>query len=214
MVSSQQFRAQLGQRASAAGVLISENAARRLEAYFRLLALWNEKINLTSLPLTPPTAETVDRLFIEPFIAATYIRPEAGSMIDIGSGGGSPAVPLAIAAPRLRLRMLESKTRKSVFLREAARVAELTDAEVVTARLENAADRLDLSGAHDLITIRAVRLDKPALQQIVKLLSPTGQIFLFGSALGLELAGQGLDLVASHPLRTSKSSELSILRRA
>ena len=42
-------------------------------------------------------------------------------MIDIGSGGGSPAIPLALAVPGLRLLMVESKTRKSVFLREAVR---------------------------------------------------------------------------------------------
>ena len=46
-------------------------------------------------------------------------------MLDIGSGGGSPAIPLVLTLSRLRLVMVESKTRKSVFLREAIRALEL-----------------------------------------------------------------------------------------
>ena len=75
-----------------------------LEAYFRLLAHWNAKINLTALPLDPPTDETLDRLLVEPLAAARQIRRcAAASGSTSGSGGGSPAIPLKIARPALRL---------------------------------------------------------------------------------------------------------------
>ena len=53
--------------------------------------------------------------------------PEGASVIDIGSGGGSPAIPLKLAAPRIKLWMVESKTRKSAFLREAIRQLDLRE---------------------------------------------------------------------------------------
>ena len=87
-----------------------------LEAYFQLLTQWNAKINLTALPLDPPTDETFDRLLVEPLAASKQIPTHTPSVwFDLGSGGGSPAIPLKIARPALRLTMIESKERKSAF---------------------------------------------------------------------------------------------------
>ena len=88
-----------------------------------LLAKWNAKINLTSFKLEPGGHdEAVDRLLIEPRdCGRAMCRQKRETAIDIGSGGGSPAIPLALALPRLHMRMVESKTRKAVFLREAIR---------------------------------------------------------------------------------------------
>jgi 16S rRNA (guanine527-N7)-methyltransferase len=78
-------------------------------------------------------------------------------MIDIGSGGGSPAIPMALAMASIRLLMVESKTRKSVFLREAIRAVALQGADVAASRFEELLARADLHEAHDILTIRAVR---------------------------------------------------------
>ncbi len=58
-------------------------------------------------------------------------------LIDLGSGGGSPAIPLKIARPEFALAMVESKGRKSAFLRDVIRQLSLSRAEVVTDRFEN-----------------------------------------------------------------------------
>ena len=55
-----------------------------------------------------------------------------GPVVDVGSGGGSPAIPMALALPTIQLLMVESKTRKSVFLREAIRALDLAGADVAT----------------------------------------------------------------------------------
>jgi 16S rRNA G527 N7-methylase RsmG len=60
-----------------------------LEAYFQLLTQWNAKINLTSLPLDPPTDETFDRLLVEPLAASKQIPTHTracGSILDPGAG--------------------------------------------------------------------------------------------------------------------------------
>jgi 16S rRNA (guanine527-N7)-methyltransferase len=104
-------------------------------------------------------------------------------MVDIGSGGGSPAIPLALAVPGLRLLMVESKTRKSVFLREATRVLQM-EADVITSRFEALLTRPELHEAHDLLTIRAVRIDTRLLMSLQAFVKPGGSLFLFRSTDG------------------------------
>ena len=102
-------------RAKALGVTVPPDAEARLVTYFDLLFRWNAKINLTSL--TAPDA-AIDRLLLEPLAAAEEL-PRNPDLIDLGSGGGSPAIPLALALEARRLVMVESKTRKAAFLAEA-----------------------------------------------------------------------------------------------
>ena len=103
----------------------------------KLLAQWNARINLTALPLDPPTDETFDRLLVEPLAASRQIPTHTPNVwFDLGSGGGSPAIPLKIARPALRLTMIDSKERNGAFLREVIRTLGLADSVVQTARFE------------------------------------------------------------------------------
>jgi 16S rRNA G527 N7-methylase RsmG len=90
-VNRSEFRDRLVRRARRAGVLVPTELATRLEIYYRLLASWNTKINLTGLNLSETTPESIDRLLIEPLVAARYVQPGVLTMLDVGSGGGSPA---------------------------------------------------------------------------------------------------------------------------
>lgn len=150
-------------------------------AYLSLLAKWNRRINLTAFDLDTPTDSAIDRLIVEALDAARYITSSDHLMIDIGSGGGSPAIPIKIIAPWLRVVMVESKTRKAAFLREAIRQLGLTGIEVDARRAEELLARTDVTQAADLITLRAVRLDKKLHQTIARMLRPTGRLILFGS---------------------------------
>ncbi len=175
-----EFQDQLALRARAAGVTLADPLGERLEVYFRLLERWNEKINLTALPLSTPTDEALDRLLIEPIAAAVHIPSSARSLIDIGSGGGSPAIPLVLAAPRLHLRMVESRTRKSVFLKEAVRTLGI-EAAVETARFEELLSGPGNEETSDLLSIRAVRIATDVLSLLQRFVRPAGQVFLFRS---------------------------------
>lgn len=177
-----ELRTRLEKRARKAGVSLSPVLADRLEIYYRLLTSWNTKINLTGLNLTDTTPESIDRLLIEPLVAAKYVQPGVVKMIDIGSGGGSPALPLALAIPGVQLVMVESKTRKSVFLREAVRALELPDAEVVTVRVEELLARPDLHETQDLVTVRAVRIEASLFSTLQAFTKPGGFVFMFRGA--------------------------------
>jgi 16S rRNA (guanine527-N7)-methyltransferase len=214
-VTSREFQDRVTRRARRAGVTVSPDLAAQLEVYYRLLATWNLKINLTGLNLAELSPDTIDRLLIEPLVAAKYLPAAAPRVLDVGSGGGSPAIPLALAAPGVRLLMVESKTRKSVFLREAIRTLALP-ADVATARFEELLARPDLHEAHDLVTIRAVRVEARVLMTLQAFVRPGGQIFLFrgsGGADPSEAVNPPLAWKATYPLIESVRSRLVVLEK-
>ncbi len=215
-MTSREFQDRIVRRTRRLGVSVSAELGAKLEVYYRLLAAWNTKINLTGLELTDPTPETLDRLLVEPLVAARHVPPSAARMIDVGSGGGSPAIPLALAAPSLRLLMVESKTRKSVFLREAVRALGLVGADVAAARFEELLARPDLHERHDLLTIRAVRIETRVLMSLQAFVRPGGHLFLFRGASGGDLAETvhpPLAWKATYPLIEALRSRLVVLEK-
>jgi len=197
-------------------VAIDSDLTAALERYFDLLTRWNEKINLTSRLRAAGQDDSIDRLLIEPLVAARHIRPDARTLIDIGSGGGSPAIPLVLSTPRLHLRMVEAKTRKAVFLREAIRELGIGRAEVETSRFEELLTRPELHEALDVVTVRAVRVEPRTLLSLQAFLKPGGQLFLFRGPGGADIAGTitpPLAWAATYPLVDSLRSRLIVLEK-
>lgn len=187
---------------------------KALEAYFRLLAQWNAKINLTALPLDATTDEAFDRLLVEPLVAARQIPTHTpGVWVDLGSGGGSPAIPLKIARPVLQLTMIESKERKSAFLREAVRALGLADASVETERFEVVSARAWHTATADVVTVRAVRADSRLFEAAGQMLKEGGRLLLFRPAHSASADPPGFERVNTVPLTDSPPSFLSIYRR-
>ena len=146
----------------------------------QLLARWNRRVNLTALNVDPPTDDAIDRLLIEPLVAAALIEAADRLAIDVGSGGGSPALPMKIAAPALRMVLVESRGKKCAFLREAVRHLELPDIAVENGRIEGLAQRSEFQGAADLVTMRAVAPSDELWGSMRVLVKPGGRLFWFG----------------------------------
>ena len=216
-MSSREFRDRLRRRAKRANVEVSADLADALERYYTLLTKWNAKINLTSFELDQGgNDEAVDRLLVEPIVAARHIAPTARTAIDVGSGGGSPAIPLTLAAPQIQMRMVESKTRKAVFLREALRELNLRQVEVETSRFEELLSRPALHEGLDLVTIRAVRVEPRTLVSLQAFLKPSGELFLFRGPGGADVSDAltpALNWLATYPLVESLRSRLVVLRK-
>jgi 16S rRNA (guanine527-N7)-methyltransferase len=166
--------ARLAERSRLEGLLIPDSVAAKLVVYLEVLLHWNRKINLTSL--TEPD-ETIDRLLLEPIAAARYL-PAGGRLVDFGSGGGSPAVPLALALGTATLVMIESRTRKAAFLREAVREIGVP-ATVETGRFEEVAADEQYRHWFEVVSIRAVRQDATTLSAAAALLRAAGVVALF-----------------------------------
>lgn len=217
-MSTRELRDRIRRRARHANTSVSEEVLSGLERYYLLLAKWNAKVNLTAFRLTAGGEdEAVDRLLIEPLVAARHVPPEATALLDAGSGGGSPAIPLKLAIPTIRLRMVEVKTRKAVFLREAVRELPLTHTEVETARFEELLARPELHESADVVTMRAVRVEPRVLTTLQAFLKPSGQLFLFrgpaGAKMG-EVITPPLLWKATYPLIESLRSRLVVLEKA
>lgn len=181
-MSARRLHERIVRRARAVGLDLPETVLARLEAYFGELARWNRKINLTALSLDGDGSdEAVDRLLIEPAVAAKFIPASAKSLLDIGSGGGSPAVPIKLCRPELALTMVEVKVRKSVFLRQVSRLLDLEATQVETSRFEELLARPDLHESIDVVTVRAVKLDPATLLGIQAFLKPAGHLLNFTS---------------------------------
>ena len=209
-----EFRERLARRTRRAKAPITLAMLEPLEAYFRLLAQWNEKINLTALPLEAPTDEAFDRLLVEPLAAAKQIPTHTPTVwFDLGSCGGSPAIPLKMARPALRLTMIESKERKGAFLREAIRVLGLSDSKVETERFEVACEKPEHAATADLVTVRAVKADPELFETAAKLLKNGGRLMLFRPAHSPSADPQGFVRTSTVPLIDSPQSFLSIYRR-
>lgn len=217
-MANREFRERLSRRAKSAGISVDKGLIDSLETYYQLLTKWNSKINLTAFKLTPAGDDVaIDRLLIEPVAAAAYVPENARTLLDAGSGGGSPAIPLKLASKHLALRMVEVKTRKAVFLREAVRELGLRDAQVETSRFEELLPRAELHEALDLVSIRAVRIETRTLNTLQAFLRPGGKLLLFRGSSKNELEDSPpppLSWMATYPLVDSLHSKLVVLSKS
>jgi 16S rRNA (guanine527-N7)-methyltransferase len=121
----------------APGASLPPDARARLARYLDLLAKWNRTYNLTAIrePERMVTHHVLDALAVLPHLtgdAAAGLR-----LLDVGSGGGVPAIPLAIARPAWHVVALDSSHKKGAFLQQAAIELPLPNLEVVVARVED-----------------------------------------------------------------------------
>lgn len=211
-ILTRHLRNRVHHRAVRAGVQVDDSVVERLCLYVHLLMRWNSRINLTGLD---DNDVGIDRLIVEPLLVSQFLTPQ-GSLVDIGSGGGSPAIPLKIAVPELALRMVEPKTRKAAFLREAVRQLGLTKTAVETARYQQLMARLELHEAHDVMTVRAVSIEPKALRVLQTFLVPGGKMLLFRSSDGDDISTDleaPLVWEAKIPLLEGLRSCLVVLRK-
>jgi len=122
---------QLRQGLAEMGVDLAPAAQEKLLAYATLLYKWNKTFSLTALREQDKAVShhLLDSLAILPFVPA-------GNLLDVGSGGGMPGIPLAIAHPGLQVTLLDSNSKKTAFLRQAAIELGLPNISVHCGRVE------------------------------------------------------------------------------
>lgn len=120
------------------GLEFDEGDLSRLGLYLALLLDANKAFNLTAIrdPAEAWTRHILDSLTLLPVLSEL---PEHSRVIDVGSGGGLPGIPLAITMPSLRFTLLEATSKKAAFLRDIRAPLSLGNAEVLNQRAESAA---------------------------------------------------------------------------
>lgn len=117
------------------GIEFDEGDVQRLGHYLAMLFAANEVVNLTAAT-APEQAWTRHILDSLTLMAPLSEVEEGGSVIDVGSGGGLPGIPLAICMGHLRFRLLETTGKKAAFLRAAAAALKLKNVDVIAERAE------------------------------------------------------------------------------
>ncbi len=158
------------------------------------LKRWNKRINLTAIT---SDREIVVKHLLDS-LTLTSILPSTGRLLDIGSGGGFPTIPLAIVLPGLSITSVDAVGKKIIFQRHIGRLLSLTNLTAIHARAETLAD--SDPGGFDWIVSRAfssvplfARLALPVLKQdgtIVAMKGREGE--QEASAAESELAEMGL----------------------
>ena len=133
-----------------AGFIISQNQFDLFEEYYKLLTFYNEKFNITAIT---EKKEVYIKHFIDSLCGAKFIN---GNFLDVGSGGGFPAIPLKIFKPKLSATLLDATGKKCDFLREVVRQLKLDNVNVVLGRAEELAHDNKFREKFDYVTARAV----------------------------------------------------------
>ncbi len=120
-IGSPQWKNIIRQGAQALGVDVSPEQADRFTAHARELIKWNRKVNLTAI--TDPF-EIAVKHFVDSIAAAVIIPPNI-SMLDIGSGGGFPGIPLKTLFPTLTVMLVDASRKKISFLKHVCRTLQL-----------------------------------------------------------------------------------------
>jgi 16S rRNA (guanine527-N7)-methyltransferase len=195
-------------------VPVSRETIARLDAFAALLLKWQQRTNLVA-------ASTLSRLWtrhIADSLQLLPLAPAARTWVDLGSGGGFPGMVVACALPERpggKIHLVESNTKKSAFLREAARLIAVP-ALVHGARIEDSVASFDESV--DVVTARALApLDKVLAYALPLLKRGAQGLFLKGRDVEVELTEAAKYWILDAglvPSKTSAQGRIVVVRAA
>jgi 16S rRNA (guanine527-N7)-methyltransferase len=169
----------IAERGRAAGVDLSDEAARSLAAHARAVLAANERLHLTAV--TEPAA-FLERHIGEALEGAALLAPTCtGVLVDLGSGNGYPGIPIAVARPGLAPVLVESSAKKAAFLREALRIVNCPRGEVHEGAVVRAAD-LGGTPPIDVLVTRAMGGWERIVPKLGSRLAPGGVVLLWSTS--------------------------------
>ena len=116
------------------------------------LIKWTQKINITTI--TDPI-EVASNHFLDSLVPSQFIPPEA-ALLDIGSGGGFPGIPLKVILPKLSVTLIDASRKKTSFLKHVIRTLKLDNIEALHIRAEDLAIHPSYINRFDVIISRAL----------------------------------------------------------
>ncbi|MBV1757851.1 MAG: 16S rRNA (guanine(527)-N(7))-methyltransferase RsmG [Dethiosulfatibacter sp.] len=126
----------------------------RFMSYEKLIQEWNQNINITAI------TESMD-IYIKHFIDSVVINQhitekQPYSLIDVGTGGGFPGIPMKIMDETIQLTLLDSLNKRIAFLQTVVETLDLRDVKLIHGRAEDFGSNVDFREKYDVATSRAV----------------------------------------------------------
>ncbi|MEA3435603.1 MAG: 16S rRNA (guanine(527)-N(7))-methyltransferase RsmG [Thermodesulfobacteriota bacterium] len=188
-IGSEQWKKLLEEGAANLNIHIDQKTTDQFSIHATELIKWNRKINLTTI--TDPV-EVAVKHFLDSIISVR-VMPEYGRLLDIGSGGGFPGIPIKIMIPSLSVSLIDASRKKISFLKHIIRNIKLIEINARHVRAEELAKENPIDNCFDVIICRAFsRLDK-IIFQALPLLAKNGIIIAMKGKLPeseLESAGK------------------------
>ena len=175
------------QRLTACGIPCDAALAERLATYMRLLAEWNQVMDLTAVT---EEDETLDRHFADSLAALTVpgLIPQTGALADVGTGAGFPGLPLAMACPELRVTLIDAQRKRLDFLQAVVEATGTRNVTLLHLRAEDAGHDAALRQRFDRVAARAVAPLNVLSEYLLPLTKMGGMALCWkGPALGDEL---------------------------
>ena len=173
------------------GIQVSAFQVAQFAAHIRELLLWNQKTNVTAI--TEPSEVAIKHV-IDSLAIAGWIPPEA-SVLDVGSGGGFPGIPLKILMPALSVVLIDSSRKKNSFQRHVIRKLGLVDITACQARIEALSSDPGRSHSFSVIVCRAFTDLARFIETALPLLAPSGMMIAMKGKLGSEELSGASDLI-------------------
>jgi len=150
---------------------------RKFERFHAWLVSENQKINLISRQTDPDDIWTVH--FLDSLLSVRHVDFSGRKILDFGTGGGLPGIPLAIVYDSAEVTMLDSRKKKIAAVRCAAKHLGLGNCGFLDMRLEELGG--GYHGAFDFIVCRSVRIEPACARALKKIIKPRGKIVLYKS---------------------------------
>ncbi|MEX0828760.1 MAG: 16S rRNA (guanine(527)-N(7))-methyltransferase RsmG [Nitrospirales bacterium] len=161
------------------GFSFQENILGKFHLYYKELCFWNRSVNLTGLQTEREQAV----LLFADSLAGALAFPELSSLsiVDIGTGGGFPGIPLKLAFPSLNLTLMEPRGNKTAFLHTVIGKLELNGISVLRKRLEACHALTNENDKWDIAISKAVSLEA-ILPNVKNILKKNGRLVVFRSS--------------------------------
>lgn len=181
------------------GLEVEQVTLEKLAEYLDAMLEANKRFNLTAIrePDAAWRRHIIDSLTILPSLDEL---PEQSRVIDIGTGGGLPGMPLAIARPDLKIFLLESTGKKVAFLTECAKQLGLRNVTVIHSRAEHAGQQAEHRNQYDVAICRAIGVMAELLEYAMPLSKVGGKLLAMKGPKAeqeLEAAGDALTILGA-----------------
>ena len=183
-IGSQKWKTFLIGNAQSVGIEVTPGQADQMAAHAIELLRWNQKINLTAIK---DPRDTAIKHYIDSITAVSQI-PENAYVLDVGSGGGFPGIPIKIMRPDVFVTLADSSRKKTNFLKNVIRRLQLQSIEAHQCRVELLCQDIEFQQYFDVIICRAFTSLKHFVRIAQPLLSVKGvMIALKGDAARSEI---------------------------
>jgi len=155
-------------------VKFNEEHFNNIEKYYKFLSEWNKKINLISRKSELPVLKNA---LLEAYSLYEVLQYEEGVFLDVGTGGGLPGMLIACFMPDVKIDLLDSTRKKTVFVQLAIDELKFENVSVINGRLEELSKK-DYDDKYDIVFTRGVGNFKVITPHLLRVLNEIGSIYI------------------------------------